>query len=134
MAEATTDDGAYEWGISRCLTDGQPHQSKLAAFDTCFCRRCNPAGVLSVLQSSARTRPPSRDLTHAPACVRAKDPKARAKTEGWTVTEFETHVQSQLLNLRQQLDAAVASDEPDQVASLSFQLDDLQRLSRDNRR
>jgi hypothetical protein len=68
------------------------------------------------------------------ACVRAKDPKTRAKTEGWTVTEFETHVQSQLLNLRQQLDAAVASDEPDQVASLSFQLDDLQRLSRDNRR
>jgi hypothetical protein len=50
------------------------------------------------------------------------------------VSEFETHVQSQLLNLRQQLDAAVASDEPDQVASLSFQLDDLQRLSRDNRR
>jgi hypothetical protein len=50
------------------------------------------------------------------------------------VSEFETHVQSQLLNLRQQLDAAVASDEPDQVASLSFQIDDLQRLSRDNRR
>jgi hypothetical protein len=50
------------------------------------------------------------------------------------VTEFETHVQSQLLHLRQQLDAAVASNEPDQVASLSFQIDDLQRLSRDNRR
>lgn len=52
--------------------------------------------------------------------------------KGRTVTEFETHVQGQLLHLRQQLDAAVASDEPDQVASLSFQIDDLQRLSRDN--
>ncbi len=50
------------------------------------------------------------------------------------MTEFETHVQGQLLHLRQQLDAAVASDEPDQVASLSFQIADLQRLSRDNGR
>lgn len=50
------------------------------------------------------------------------------------MTEFETHVQGQLLQLRQQLDAAVASDEPDQVASLSFQIADLQRLSRDNGR
>jgi hypothetical protein len=56
------------------------------------------------------------------------------RRKGSTVTEFETHVQSQLLHLRQQLDAAVASNEPDQVASLSFQIDDLQRLSRDNRR
>lgn len=49
------------------------------------------------------------------------------------VTEFETHVQGQLRALREQLDAAVACDEPDQVASLSFQMDDLLRLSRDNR-
>lgn len=48
------------------------------------------------------------------------------------MTEFETHVQGQLLDLRQQLDAAVASDDPEQVASLSFQIDDLQRLSRDH--
>jgi len=48
------------------------------------------------------------------------------------VTEFETHVQDQLLLLRRQLDAAVASDDPDEVASLSFQIDDLRRLSRDH--
>jgi hypothetical protein len=62
--------------------------------------------------------------------------QARAGNEerGGPVTEFETHVQGQLLQLRQQLDAALAADEPDQIASLSFQMEDLQRLSRDNGR
>jgi hypothetical protein len=50
---------------------------------------------------------------------------------GWTVTEFETHLQAQLAQLRQELTVALAADEPDQVASLVFQIEDLLRLSRD---
>jgi hypothetical protein len=50
---------------------------------------------------------------------------------GWNVTEFETHLQAQLAQLRQELTVALAADEPDQVASLVFQIEDLLRLSRD---
>ncbi|HEX6149067.1 hypothetical protein [Nocardioides sp.] len=48
------------------------------------------------------------------------------------MSEFETHLQAQLVELLQRLDAALVADEPDQVASLSFQIEDLQRLSRAN--
>ncbi len=48
------------------------------------------------------------------------------------MTEFETHLQAQLAQLRQELAIALAADEPDQVASLVFQIEDLLRLSRDH--
>ena len=47
------------------------------------------------------------------------------------MTEFETHLQAQLAQLQQYLAVALAADEPDQVASLVFQIEDLLRLSRD---
>jgi hypothetical protein len=47
------------------------------------------------------------------------------------VTEFETHLQAQLVELQHDLAAALIADEPDQVASLTFQIEDLLRLSRD---
>lgn len=50
---------------------------------------------------------------------------------GWNVTEFETHLQAQLVELQHDLAAALIADEPDQVASLTFQIEDLLRLSRD---
>ena len=48
------------------------------------------------------------------------------------MSEFETHLQVQLAQLQQELAEALAADEPDQVASLVFQIEDLLRLSRDH--
>ena len=48
------------------------------------------------------------------------------------MTEFETHVAAQLRRLRGELDLAVASDDLDQVNSLTFEIEDLLRLQRDN--